>query len=333
MDSRRRTCSLVEIFKYNNNLSDISFYKKRHLIAGISKGRIYKDKTTGPCFFSSTDITNIKNNPKLFECLAEKQPTFQNVFLNCIMARGNIHVCMETKEYTALMSKLTGKNKDNIFQKIMEISGKIETYNKKLVKLFKPKNVITKHYTHEEKVDESINEYAEKYAKKYTEFIKKINPPLALEIEKAKEKKNIYALRVAVTYLPGWWGDKKVKTHTIVENISHNGPIFGILNSKSSFVGVYPPKSIDNKLEMDNGKPLYLGNSKCAEEGLKELKSKLPLKTPYICPVGNLVLFCAKDKNDLDLVKECANNPIKSWDKKCKYCYKVVRDMVEYLTS
>lgn len=332
MDSRRKIHHLIEVSKYKNNLLDISFYAKRHLIAGVSKGRIYNHKTTGPCFLPSVDIKKLNKSTEL-DKLMEKQPTFQNVFTNCVMSEGIVHVCMETKEYTNLISELTGNKQEDIFDKVIEISNKIKTYNKKLIKLFKPKNEVIIHNTYESKVDNTISEYTEKYADNYIDFINTINPPLALKIKKAKDKKNIYALRVAVTYLPGWWGDKNVKSHTIVENVFHNGPIFGILNSKSSFVGICPPKSIDGKLEMDNGKPIYLGKRKYVDEALKELKSKLPLKTPYACPVGNLVLFCAENKSELDLIPKCANNPIRSWDNKCKYCYQVVRDMLEYIVE
>ncbi|NHI94685.1 MAG: hypothetical protein EAX96_19495 [Candidatus Lokiarchaeota archaeon] len=307
-----------ELEEIKNNLSkykDIEFYLKRNLIVGIN-GEVFNHKTTGPCLLPTTDINLLGRKGNNIQEIINKQPTIQNVFLTATAARGPIHVCLETKEFTNLLNSLSMTHQ-NFLDDMIEVADRTMEINKRLMKWWNIKNSdIRLHYTHENKVDESIENNCKKYGELYVRFLEgqdqksnnyRIGKRIRSLLNKGNKYEDLYRLRVVSTYFPGWWGDESIKEHVVVENVFHDAQLFTKLHSKTSMVGLLPPKDLTfKKSEMDLGVPLYLGTEEIVREGIELLKmTKFPRKNRFNCIIGNLLLFGVKNVHDYHSIESC----------------------------
>ncbi|MHA1380305.1 MAG: hypothetical protein ACTSRG_18190 [Candidatus Helarchaeota archaeon] len=333
----RKKFQLQELGENWANYKDVEFYAKRNLIVGIN-GEIFNHKTTGPCLLPTIDISILSNNRANYREILEMQPTLQNVILTAVAAKGNVHVCLETKEFANMLNGFY-HNEQNYLDDFIEVAKRTCKMTKNLMEWWNVKNSkITLHYTHESKVDDQINYICSQYHQKYIDFLLNHNPKsnyfrigkrLKNFLEQGNKPEEIYRLRVVSTYFPGWWGDKKINEHTIVENVFHDAWLFTKLYSKTSMVGLLPPKDLSfKKSEMDVGQPLYLGTETKLREGIKILKAtRFPKKNRYNCIVGNLLLFAVKNIEDFHCIESCGRKKL-TCNYDCRCCLDILEEFL-----
>jgi len=338
----RKKFQLRELGADWESLKDVDFYAKRNLIVGFN-GEIYNHKTTGPCLLPSTDINVLSNKKTNYEAILEKQPTLQNIILTAIAAEGPIHICLETKEFANMLNNFYNDNHDYL-DDFIEVAKRTWKMTKNLMKWWNIKNSkINLHYTHESKVDDQINYICSQYHQKYINFLLshdsksnnyRIGKRLINFLEHGKKPEEIYRLRVVSTYFPGWWGESKIKEHTIVENVFHDAWLFTKSYSKTSMVGLLPPKDLSfRKSEMDLGKALYLGTEDKLKEGLEFLKAtRFPKKNRYNCIVGNILLFAVKKVEDFHCIESCGRKNL-ICNHNCRRCLDIIEDFLYILSD
>ncbi|MHA1269099.1 MAG: hypothetical protein ACTSPY_04870 [Candidatus Helarchaeota archaeon] len=336
---------LVDIgknFDCLNEYKPIEFYLRRFIVVGVN-GKIFNDITTGPCLLPTSDINLLKNNKAEVEDILNKQPTIQNVLLTATATQGIIHVCLETKEFSNLLSEITKKN-NNYIDKMIEIAQRTMKINKKLLNWWGIKNSnINLHYTHDSKVNETIIHYCKLHGENYIKYLLSHNPKsnnyrIGQKLQKLLinniKIEDIDRIRIYVTYFPGWWGKESIKEHTIVENIFHDAQLFTKLYSKSTMVGLLPPKDLTfRKPEMDLGLPLYLGTEEKVREGIEILqKTKFPIKNRYNCIVGNLLLFGVKRIQDYHCIESCGRKKLEC-TQDCRKCLDILEEFLFEITK
>lgn len=333
----REKFQLKEI-EFNSEISnDVEFYSKRNLIVGIS-GEIYKHKTTGPCLIPTYDINLLTKENVNYKEILDKQPTIQNVLLTAIAVKGPVHVCLETKEFSNLLMELTN-NRQDFLDEMIEVARRTWKIIEQLMDWWNVKNSeIQLHFTHETKIDETIRNFSIDFCEKYIDFLLsydkksnnyRIGQRLKKFLKKGKKPEEIYRLRVVSTYFPGWWGDNTIKEHTIVENIFHDAQLFTKLYSKTTMVGLLPPKDLTfKKPEMDVGIPLYLGTEDKVKEGIEILKNtKFPKKNRFNCIIGNLLLFAVKKIEDFECIESCGRKEITCYND-CTECLDILEEFL-----
>ena len=328
---------LKDIGKEKEVYDDLGFYIKRRLIIGIN-GDVYSHKTTGPCLLPTVDINSLNNRKIDLDKVFEKQPTLQNVLLNAVAAKGPIHICLETKEFSNLLNEITNNQKDYL-DEFIKIANKTWQMVKNLMDWWEIKDSeINLHYSHEQKIDEYINLTCQKYSKYYISYLSSHHPTsnnyrlgkyFQKLLEKGNKPEDIYRLRVVSTYFPGWWGDDSIKEHTIVENVYHDAWMFTRQYSKTSMAALLPPKDLSfKKSEMDTGDPLYLGTEEKVREGFETLKAtRFPNKNRYNCIVGNLLLFAVKKIEDFHCIESCGRKGI-TCKHDCSNCLDILEEFL-----
>ncbi|MHA1404832.1 MAG: hypothetical protein ACTSSI_13795 [Candidatus Helarchaeota archaeon] len=316
---------------------DVIFYLQRNLVAGIN-GPTYEHKTTGPCLLPTVDINLLKSKNIDVQAILDRQPTIQNVLLVATASKGQVHVCLETKEFSTLLADLTGENQEFLDETI-EIARRTMEINKRLLNWWgiRDRNIHL-HFTHEPRVDETIQINCRRYGELYLRYLEsypqksnnfRLGQRMRKLIARGKKLEDIYRLRIYSTYFPGWWGDEKVKEHSIVENVFHDAQLFTKKHSKSSMVGLMPPKDLNfKKNEMDVGVPLYLGTEEKIREGIELLKmTRFPNKNRFNCIVGNLLLYAVKNIEDFHCIESCGRNQV-TCHHDCRACLDILEDFI-----
>ena len=341
---RRSLREKYDLVKINNDISkfnDIDFYLRRNLIVGIN-GNIHEHKTTGPCLLPTVDIKLLNKKDIDVQEILDRQPTIQNVLLTATAAKGPVHTCLETKEFSNLLNEIRNKKDDNL-DAIIEVAKRTMKINKRLLKWWNVSNSdIRLHYTHDSKIDESINEYCHAYGEIYLKYLEQHDPKsnnfriskrIRKILQQGKRINEIYRIRIVSTYFPGWWGDTNVKEHTVIENVFHDAQLFTRLHSDTSMVGLLPPKDLSfKKSEMDVGVPLYLGTEEMINEGIELLRlTKFPRKNRFNCIVGNLLLFAVKRVDDFHSIESCEKDK-ETCNQDCRECLNFLEEFIHTIS-
>jgi hypothetical protein len=312
---------------------DLKFYNRRGAVLG-QVGRIYRNKTTGPCLLGISDIDRIKKDPDSFKGIIQKQPTLQNVLNVGYQSFGEIRICLETHEFASLARDVFGVDYDFALEEFKGAATRTQRIIKRLHK--KGTGKLHFYYTHQPKVDKRLREITQKNHQRFLELMsrkageRKVLVRIRKQMEAGKDPNDIFKLRIYSTYTPGWWGGN-IKSHTIVENIYNiNTYIDPDLNP--SWVALVPLRSLEWKREMAQGSCVYVGASDDVENAIEHLSSQVPKKSPYHCNVGNILPYVVEDGESLDTLVECFQKRDLDSDR-CKRCLGIVQDFLRRISD
>ena len=275
-------------------------------IYGIINQPTEENIITGPCFIPSSEIGRFRScDAETAESILAKSPTIQNVVCVGLPKNGRGVIVLETKEYANLnpnrpesaMLEAARRTLNFILAYQHTIAG-----NNSGLPGFKPL------YTHEAAADEMVRDTIRELLSEHPE----IRGHKALS--KCDNPEEHGRLRIEASYTPQFaerlFG--KGCSYTVAENYKHGLQFFdefGILKSvfsraikegRLNFLGLIPPKSLDGKVEMDNGKPIYLGSRICLQGSLDELDK--PITSSRTTRLTDLLIVLGEAELALDLI-------------------------------
>ena len=307
---------------------DLRFYGERGVLLG-QRGRVFKNKTTGPCLLGVTDIDRIKRDLVPFDEIIRKQPTLQNVLNVGYQASGDIRICMETHEFASLAQNVFGVEYDAALKGFKEVADRTQRIIAGLHTNIS--GILHFHFTHEPRVDRRLREITEDNSDRFLSLMarkkgeKKVLARIRKQLDAGRDPNDMFKLRIYSTYTPGWWGEK-VKSHTLVENIYNiNTYIDPELNP--SWAALVPLRSLEWKREMAQGTCAYVGTSEDIEDAVEKLASIIPRKSPYHCNIGNIIPYAVNAPDQCDTLLDCFNkrdlNP-----ERCQRCLDIVSEFL-----
>ena len=307
---------------------DLRFYNTRGVVLGRI-GKVYRNKTTGPCLLGITDIDLIKTDLDSFGKVLGRQPTLQNVLNVGYQASGDLRICMETHEFACLAENVFGIEYDTALEAFVTVAKRTE----RMIRGRKRKDAgkLNFYYTHQKKVDAKLREITRQNCDSFLSLMsrkkgeKKVLARIRKQIEAGKDPNDIFKLRIYSTYTPGWWGGK-TKAHTILENI-HNVNTYIDPDLNPSWVALVPLRSLEWKREMAQGSCIYLGTPEDVEQAIDHLKSLVPQKSPFHCSVGNILPYAVDDLNEIDTLVDCFQKRVLDPDR-CNRCLGIVTDFL-----
>lgn len=298
----------VAPFQAGEDLTPLEPYHSRGLTFGKTPGPLHPVVTTGPCILPSIDIRALKADPADYRAIFDRQPTLQNVVSTASQSPGEVHLILETKEFAGLAADLTGLPFADMLDESIIIARRIWDGIQGVGMVGED---VRAHMTHEDKVDATITRFAAEHAEEFFARIPAYHSdpdPQIKRLRKHLEERGpagMFALRIFASYFPGWWGEE-VEAHLVIENMHHY--YIQAWDATKVFVPLLPPRSLDGKKEMDEGQAIYVGTAEHAETAIARLQKILPMKTPYGCPVGNLIPYAAVDDDELGIIVDCARD-------------------------
>ncbi len=275
-------------------------------IYGIINQPTEENIITGPCFIPSSEISRFRScDLQEAEAILDKSPTIQNVVCVGLPKGGRGVIVLETKEYGNLNPN---KPQVAIVKAAQRALRLIIGYQHIIAENNSGLPGLVPIYTHDTGPDEMVKDTIKELLADHPE----IRDHRALAGCDNPEEHG--RLRIEASYTPQFaerlFG--KDCSYTVAENYKHGLQFFddfGILrdvfvrainDGRLNFLGLIPPKSLDGKVEMDDGRPIYLGNEACLKESLAELDK--PLTSSRSTRLTDLLIVLGEPELALDLI-------------------------------
>ncbi len=234
---------------------------------------------TGPCLIPSVDIRSANGRSsyqattdwEIFSGLIGRAPTFQNVVCMGYPLTGSGIMVLETEEYAHFNDTFCGEVVLPLvcegFERIRQMAGRYQQRVGSEAELVPWETHLKEHTA---LIEDSIEEIIMDY------------PEVRQRTHDIKNPKRFMRLRVEATYTPQF--ARRVfgavyDGYTVVENVDHLEtclgndylePVFrkAVEDGEMNAVCLRPPVGLDMAEEMDNSKPLYLGDTALLREQL-----------------------------------------------------------------